>query len=43
MAVLEIFDRCPGDISWCPRYIFWVSWRYFMVVLEIFGGCAGDI
>jgi len=34
--VLEIFDRCPGDI-WS------VSWRYLMGVQEIFYVCPGDI
>jgi len=36
MGVLEIFDDCPGDI-------WWVSWRYLMVILMIFDGCPGDI
>jgi len=31
VGVLEIFDRCPGDILW-------VSWRYLIGVLEIFNG-----
>jgi len=31
MGDLEIFDRCPGDISS-------KSWRYLVVVLEIFDG-----
>jgi len=35
IGVLEIFDRCPGDISW-------VSWRYIFGVLEIFDRCPGD-
>jgi len=35
-GVLEIFDRCPGDISS-------VSWRYLTGVLEVFDECLGDI
>jgi len=36
MGVLEIFDRCPGDIGW-------MSWSYLLGVLEIFDVCPGDI
>jgi len=36
IGVLEIFERCPGDI--CS-----VSRRYLMGVLEVFDGCPGDI
>jgi len=43
MGVLEIFDRCPGDL-WS------VSWRFLVGVLEILVGileifylCPGDI
>jgi len=43
MGLLEIFYRCPGDISW-------VFFRYLMGVLEIlisvreiFDGCPGDM
>jgi len=36
MCVLEIFDRCPADITS-------VSWRFVISVLEIFGRCPGDI
>jgi len=35
MVVLEIFDRCPGDIRS-------VSWRYLFDVLEIFDRSPGD-
>jgi len=35
-CVLEIFERCPGDI-------YLVSWRNLVGVLEIFDGCPGDI
>jgi len=35
-GVLEIFDACPGDISW-------VFWGYLISVNEIFDGCNGDI
>jgi len=36
IGVLELFSRCPGDISS-------VSWRYLIVVLEIFDRCSIDI
>jgi len=36
IGVLEIFDRCPGDILS-------VSWRYLIGVLEIFDECREDI
>jgi len=29
MGVLEIFDRCPGDL-------WWVSWNYFVGFLDIY-------
>jgi len=35
-GVLEIFIRCPGDISS-------FSWIYLKGVLEIFDRCPGDI
>jgi len=43
MGVLEILDRCIGDIllaSW--RYLI-VSYRYTMCVMDIFYGCPGNI
>jgi len=36
MSVLDIFNRCPGDI-WS------VSWRYLIGVLEILDWCNVDI
>jgi len=36
IGVLEIFDRCPGDIGS-------ISWRHLIGVLDIFDGCPGDI
>jgi len=46
IGVLEIFDRCPGDIrkgvleifDECPRDINSESWRYLICVLEFFDG-----
>jgi len=35
-GVLEIFGRCPGDISW-------LSWGYLMGYLGIFDLCPVDI
>jgi len=36
IIVIEIVDRCPGDI-WS------VSSRYLMSILDIFDGCPVDI
>jgi len=50
IGVLEIFYRCPGDISSASwKYFIFVlemfdlSWRYLIGVLEIFDVCSGDI
>jgi len=50
VGVLEIFDRCLDYIvrflelyDGCNLNIWWVSWRYFMLVIEIFDGSRGDI
>jgi len=30
-------------INWCPAYILWVPWRYFIGVLEIFDVSLGNL
>jgi len=43
MGFLDIFDGCPGVISFFVPEILDGSWRNSISVLEIFDGCPGDI
>jgi len=43
MGVLEIFDGCPGDISWFSMNYFICFLEIFLDFLEIFHRFPGDI